>query len=385
MKFLFIIQGEGRGHMTQAISMAQVLEEGGHEVCAVCVGKSQRREIPAFFTSRIKSPIHLFESPNFVTDRSHKGIKLGRTITYNLTKINRFRKSLQKIDQLVVAHRPDVILNFYDILGGLYNMLFRPDCRFWTIGHQYLINHPDFPYPNGNALQKLLFQVNTKITSLGSEMEFALSFRPLTPSQIGKTFVLPPLLRKEIKGMNPTNGDFYLTYMVNPGYSDEILLFAKNHPEINIEAFWDKKGAPDIFTPLKNLTFHQLNDRLFLEKMSQCKGLISTAGFESVCEAMYLGKPVMMVPVQGQYEQACNAIDAKQSGAGIISDNFDFAKMDTYLRSGGYLTTSSKVWADTFENKFFGILNELYFSKKVKKSNAQYKGRGYKEKGVLTT
>jgi hypothetical protein len=253
MKFLFIIQGEGRGHMTQAISMTQILEKGGHEICAVCVGKSKRREIPEFFTSRIKSPIHLFESPNFVTDKNHKGIKLGKTISYNLTKISRFKQSLEKIDQLVVAYRPDVILNFYDILGGLYNMFFRPDCRFWTIGHQYLISHPDFPYPHGDVLQKLLFQLNTKITSFGSEMEFALSFRPLTPSQIGKTFVLPPLLRKEIKEMNPTIGDFYLTYMVNPGYSDEILLFAKNHPEIKIEAFWDKKGAPDIFYPIEKL------------------------------------------------------------------------------------------------------------------------------------
>jgi len=376
MRFLFIVQGEGRGHMTQAVSMFQILEKRGHEVCAVCIGKSQRREIPDFISSKIKAPIHLFESPNFVTDKKHKGIKLGKTITYNLSKINRFKKSLEKIDQLVVEYRPDIILNFYDILGGLYNMFFRPDCRFWTIGHQYLINHPDFGYPHGKNLQRLLFQLNTKITSLGSEMEFALSFRPLAPSQVGNTIVLPPLLRKEIKDMNPTNGDFYLTYMVNPGYSDEILLFAKNHPEIKIEAFWDKKGAPDIFTPLKNLTFHQLNDRLFLEKMSQCKGLVSTAGFESVCEAMYLGKPVMMIPVQGQFEQACNAIDAKQSGAGIISDNFDFNKMDAYLQFGGFIPTSSKDWVDSFEENFYGILSKLYFIKKEKESKTQYYDKG---------
>lgn len=366
--------------MTQAISLCQILENGCHEVCAVCIGKSQRREIPEFLTSRIKSPIHLFESPNFVTDKNHKGIKLGKTIGYNISKINRFKRSLEELDQIVSGYRPDVILNFYDILGGLYNFLFKPKCSFWAIGHQYLINHPDFPYPQGNIHQKFLFQLNTKITSLGSDMELALSFRPLYPSQIGNTFILPPLLRQEIKELNPTKGDFYLTYIVNPGYQDEILLFAKKHPEIKIEAFWDKKGAPAIFSPLKNLTFHQLNDRLFLEKMSQCKALISTAGFESVCEAMYLEKPVMMVPVQGQFEQACNAIDAKLSGAGIISGNFDFTKMDAYLQSGRHLPTSSKAWVNSFENKFFGIINELNLSKKVNNSKIKYQ-----EKGVFST
>jgi hypothetical protein len=33
-KFLFIIQGEGRGHLTQAISLAQLLRDNGHEVVA---------------------------------------------------------------------------------------------------------------------------------------------------------------------------------------------------------------------------------------------------------------------------------------------------------------------------------------------------------------
>jgi uncharacterized protein (TIGR00661 family) len=369
MKFLMIVQGEGRGHMTQSISMFQLLEQNGHKVCAVCVGKSKRREIPKFFSSKIKAPIHLFDSPNFVTDKKHKGIKLGKTITSNLSKITQFKKSLNEIHQLVEEHQPDIILNFYDLLGGLYKMLFQPTCRYWTIGHQYLINHPEFPYPNGNGLQKLLFQLNTKITAFGSELELALSFRPLDPVQNGNTVILPPLLRKEIKNLTPYSGEFYLTYMVNPGYSDEILLFAKQNPNIKIEAFWDKIGAPIKYKPLENLIFHQLNDCLFLDKMAQCKGLVTTAGFESVCEAMYLGKPVMMVPVKGQFEQACNAIDAQQSGAGIISNNFDFYKMKIFLSSGNFNPTLSKEWVDSFDAKFLGILKSIPSQRKVKKSN----------------
>lgn len=39
MKILFIVQGEGRGHLTQAISMEKLLRSSGHEVVEVLVGK----------------------------------------------------------------------------------------------------------------------------------------------------------------------------------------------------------------------------------------------------------------------------------------------------------------------------------------------------------
>ena len=41
MRILFVIQGEGRGHLTQALSLRQKLVGEGHEVVGVLVGKSQ--------------------------------------------------------------------------------------------------------------------------------------------------------------------------------------------------------------------------------------------------------------------------------------------------------------------------------------------------------
>ena len=49
MKFLFIVQGEGRGHLTQAITLEEILLRNGHEVVEVLVGKSSSRRLPGFF------------------------------------------------------------------------------------------------------------------------------------------------------------------------------------------------------------------------------------------------------------------------------------------------------------------------------------------------
>lgn len=54
MKILFIIQGEGRGHLTQALSLRQKLTDEGHQVVGVLVGKSPARRLPDFLARRSK-------------------------------------------------------------------------------------------------------------------------------------------------------------------------------------------------------------------------------------------------------------------------------------------------------------------------------------------
>ena len=55
--------------------------------------------------------------------------------------------------------------------------------------------------------------------------------------------------------------------------------------------------------------------------MAGCRAYASTAGFESICEAMYLGKPLMMVP--SHTEQKCNAYDATRFDAAVEAERFD--------------------------------------------------------------
>jgi len=359
MKFLFIVQGEGRGHMTQAIAFGKLLESNGHHLIGVILGKSKRRAVPEFFEREIKAPIHLVKSPNFETDRNQKKVSIHKTILKNVLKLNTYQKSLKTIDKIVQTENPDVILNFYDLLGGLYNFIFRPKAKFWVIGHQYLIGHPSFKFAPNKPVDKFLFRLNTAMTSLGADERLALSFLPQVRYANQKVRVVPPLLRPEVKVLEPKTGDFYLAYMVNSGYAAEVLHFAKANPNLQIKAYWDKKGAAETEHPIHNLSFHRVHDKNFLQDMANCKGLVCTAGFESVCEAKYLGKPVMMIPVAGQYEQACNALDAEASGVGIASENFDFAKLENLqfkdlADSGQYAK-----WVNSWQVVFREILSDV--------------------------
>lgn len=346
MKYLFIIQGEGRGHMTQALSLAKILRSAGHEICHVIVGKSERRSIPAFFTEKIQAPITHLDSPNFVTDKNQKSVKPFRTVVYSLLKAPVYQKSLHEMDEIVKKHQPDVIINFYDFLGGLYQFSKRPKAKFICIAHQFLLAHPEFTFPPKRPIDRLSLIMGNKIASLGADKILGLSFQHFEDLPKKKLFVVPPLLRDEVKKVTTSQGDHFLVYMVNPGYSTEVEAFHTKHKEQPLHCFWDKKDMPNPYVIDENLHFHQLDDNHFIEKMASAKGYVTTAGFESVCEAMYMGKPILMVPVAGHYEQACNAVDAIKAGAGISSDAFDIELLYDYLPKHEPIQARFQQWAD---------------------------------------
>lgn len=332
--------------MTQALSLAKILRQQGHEVCRVIVGKSERRNIPAFFTEKIGAPVETLESPNFVTDKDQKSVKPFRTIVYSMLHAPRYKKSIDRIDELVQQDAPDVIINFYDFLGGLYNFTHRPKARFICIAHQYLLGHPEFDFPPRRKVDKLTLKIGNKITSLGAQKILALSFQYFEDQPRKKLFVVPPLLRNEVKQVSTTDSGHFLVYMVNPGYAAEVERFHAAHPEQSVHCFWDKKDQPEVYKKDDTLTYHQLDDQKFIQMMASSRGYVTTAGFESVCEAMYMGKPVLMVPVQGHYEQACNAVDAVKAGAGISSEEFEIGKLYDYLPHHQDVRERFCQWAD---------------------------------------
>ena len=127
---------------------------------------------------------------------------------------------------------------------------------------------------------------------------------------------------------------------------------------MEVHCFTDQPEKLQTTNPYANtkLFVHALNDQLFLEMMSKSKGLASTAGFESVCEAMYLGKPVLMVPIEGHYEQFCNSRDAYKAGAGIFADTFDLSQLVNFSAK---FTTGNRFYKDWVLNAKNKIYREI--------------------------
>lgn len=360
MKYLFFIQNEGRGHLTQALTIASKLRKNGHEIVGAIMNKNPYRTIPDFFKEQMACPLYFIKSPYFLKNKDNTGISLPKSIVFNLLRSGQYLESLLKMRGVIKETKPDIILNFYEPLGGLYYFFFRPKIKSYCLGHQFFLEHPSFIRPGGRWADHTLLKIYNNLVSWGSAYKLALSFTEEKDYLKRKMLVCPPLIRSEIKSLEAQKKDFILSYLLNDGYCSQIIEWSKNNPGRKIEAFWDKKDEISALSLKPNLNFHPISGQLFLDFLKDCSVYVSTAGFESICEASYLKKDILMIPTAGHYEQLCNAVDAKRAG---LAESAAFFNIDIMLEkkdSRASAQLSFKKWVDDNEEKIINVITGRY-------------------------
>ncbi len=109
-----------------------------------------------------------------------------------------------------------------------------------------------------------------------------------------------PILREEIRKARPSRGDYLLVY-VKKSSSEQVKEILADFPGREFHIFPDP-------------------DRDFITSLAGCAGVVAPAGHQLLSEALYLKKPVLAVPQQGQYEQRLNARMLRASGWGRGTD-----------------------------------------------------------------
>jgi uncharacterized protein (TIGR00661 family) len=108
-----------------------------------------------------------------------------------------------------------------------------------------------------------------------------------------------------------------------------------------------------------NVKFRSANQSEFMYALLQCRGVITGGGFETVAEALYLNKPVLTIPIKGQYEQECNATAASR-----FPNGYKGTLAPVYLEHFLYKTFESGIQNDfkisTDEEVLQAIENVLY-------------------------
>lgn len=145
-------------------------------------------------------------------------------------------------------------------------------------------------------------------------------------------FIHTPVIRQEIRSLNPSVKGHITVYL--PAYADAFLIshFVR-FKDIRWEIF--SRHAANTYT-IGSIQIKPVNNELFIQSLEGCNGIITAGGFESVAEAMYIGKKVMIIPMYNQYEQQCNAVAAGIMGNTVIDklDTLFPAKLENWLNVG---------------------------------------------------
>lgn len=346
---VFIVQGEGRGHLSQSMAMKEFLEETGHSVEAVFAGCSSHAPLPGYYRECFREKLHCMESPYLLRSPNRKGILVGRTILHHLLRWVTYLKEVQRIRQKIREIRPDAVFNFCDSVGALVMRKLDPGIRRIGIGHHFFLHLDGYRCNGGSAVQRLLLKLFSGLIMQSCDRVLALSFREGDGNK--RIRVIPPLIRRKFREIRYTPGERYLVYLLNEGYIYDLLLMAQADPDFRADVF---AGFTPGTTLPPGLQMHPLDETKFREKMTTCRGLITTSGFDTVAEAAYLGIPMIVVPVRNHFEQRCNSLDTQRNGFGYAAMKL-VPGIEKKMRP--YENSKYRQWVDTAGERILKMMD----------------------------
>jgi uncharacterized protein (TIGR00661 family) len=290
MKILYAIQTTGNGHFTRSKEIISVL--------------NKRVEVDVVYSGPKNKLLNI---DNKVINH-YKGLTLFYTKKGQINWIQTFFKNnfFRAIIDIIQCNT-----NAYDMIINDFEPITAWSC--------YLKNRKCVSLSNQYAI------LSDKKFLKSTKYRFTLLFlRYFAPTKEGYGFhltkrkknIFHPVVREELKKTNVVVKDFYLVYL--PNYSIEKLIQFFTH-------FKSYKWR--IFSPLvensytfKNIKFEQINEKKFIKALLSSKGVISSSGFSTLSEALYLSKPLITIPINSHFEQIYNSSIIEKLGGTVLDE-----------------------------------------------------------------
>ncbi|WP_296620343.1 glycosyltransferase family protein [Marivirga sp.] len=287
MKILYAIQGTGNGHISRARDIIPVLIQYGElDVLLSGTQADVDLEYP------VRYQLH---GLSFVFGK-RGGVDVLKTI-----KCMKFFRLLNEIWKLNV-HQYDLIINDFEPVSAWACLFKAKKCV--GLSHQSAVIHPFSPKP------EKLDWIGFLILKYYAPSANAYGFHFKTYADK----IHHPVIRKEVRDLKLKEENHYIVYL--PAYSDEriIKVLSKIDAEFQVFSKYSNKRKT-----IGNLEIIPINNKLYLDSLSSCKGVICGAGFEGPSEALFLQKKLLVIPMKGQYEQQCNAAALKTLNVKVIN------------------------------------------------------------------
>jgi uncharacterized protein (TIGR00661 family) len=108
-----------------------------------------------------------------------------------------------------------------------------------------------------------------------------------------------------------------------------------------------------------NLTFRPFSEKGFIDDLRTARAVVAGGGYTLMSEAVYLHKPMLSLPVQGQFEQVLNALYLEQLGYGMYAKALDGPVLSEFLARVPRCQEALKAYSQDGNKKLLAALDEL--------------------------
>jgi uncharacterized protein (TIGR00661 family) len=318
MKILYGVVGEGMGHAMRSRVVLEHLLREGHELEIMASGRAVdylQKRFAEVAVNRIRG-LHIIYEDNRV--------RPGRTLWSNvLAGTAMVPVNIAAYFELVTNFKPEVVISDFESWAYFYAKAHR--LPIFSIDNMQIINrctHDDEILTGHEGSFRLTKAFVKSKLPFCDEYLITTFFYPEVRKERTKLF--PPILRPEILAARAgaRRGDHLLVYQTAEGHDTLARTLADTGMECRIYGMRRDLNEEQVEGSLR---YRPFSETQFIEDLATARGVVAGGGFTLMGEAVFLHKPMLAVPVGGQFEQVLNARYLERMGFGRMAESVDDA------------------------------------------------------------
>ncbi len=350
MRILYGVVGEGMGHATRSKVVCEHLLASGHDVKIVVSGRAH-----AFLAKAFPDVVEIRGlTLRYVDNRLDRNATLARNA---LAAPSMVAANVGAYRAKVAPFRPELVMSDFDSFAYLYAK--RHSLPIVSIDNQQILSRCKLG-KFAKAGLKVDYEmtkafVRAKLPSCDHYIITSFFYPPVRRRFQKNTTVVPPILRPAILEAKARArlGSHVLVYQTSS--SDAHLL--DKLEAVDGERFLVYGRGAD--KGRRNCELRAFSEDGFLGDLSSARAVVCNGGLSLIGEAVYLGKPIMSIPVQNQFEQVTNARYLEELEYGLSADRIDTDLLRLFLREAPKYASRVAKHRQDGNRKLFDTVDEL--------------------------
>lgn len=322
MKILYGVVGEGMGHAMRSRVVLDHLTRQ-HDVQVVVSGRAYD-----YLKERASAQLAVRKIWGYTLVYEDNEVRKWQTLRQNLKgAVTGWPENVRAYVEIADKFEPDVVISDFESWSYLFAQ--RHGLPVISVDNMQIINRcahaPEILAGVEDAFRLTNAIVKAKVAG-AAHYHITTFFYP--PTRKERTTLHPPILRPEILAARPEQGAHLLVYQTSTSNTALLDVLRASGRECRIYGM--RRELKDELVE-GNLRFRPFSEAGFVEDLRTAAGVVASAGFTLMGEAVYLRRPMLAAPVAQQFEQILNARYLQREGYGLGVDQLDGNALGRFL------------------------------------------------------
>jgi uncharacterized protein (TIGR00661 family) len=321
MKILYGVVGEGMGHATRSAVILEHLVARGHEVKIVVSGRAAK-----FLGERY--PGQVVEITGLTMTYEDNVVRKLKTAIGNLKGMSGVPENLRQYVKMAEELSPDVVIS--DFESWSYTFARGQKIPVVSVDNMQVIARCKHAADVKGELTDYLLAKGIVKAKLPRANAYLITTFFFPPVKKDRTTLHPPILRPVVleARQKVRTGEHVLVYQSGTSHGGLVDVLRQVDAPFRVYGLRRELEAP---VTEGNVTFCPFSETGFIEDLATARAVVAGGGFSLMGEAVVLGKPMLSVPLVGQFEQYLNAAYLEKLGYGERAEEVEVEGLRGFL------------------------------------------------------